>query len=597
VRKTFLLSFFLIFLDVFALSQEIYPQTTIGLGTLTSVVASPDGTKLVTGTQNGTYLWNTLTWDYELLDPITSNNARYIKWDVSGRTFAAWHGENFHLWNAETYRLESKIVGSRFVGDLAFSPDNRKIAYFESWDQWVVVRDWQSSNAPFVPQSSLWDLLPWAEGNPQFPEGTVFAYPSDAREIRYLNFTHDSDVLISVGDGGEIVEANVVSQAIQKRQLPNVNKVFSIAFDEGFTSVAAIIETGDVKIWSYPDLQEKQTLSGYELSDVAFGQNDNVLYGAVSNGDLMIWNLNANTQERLGSRDPLMHSSFEIVPLGSSDNVAVFGSFDSTLVVWDTANKELLKELPYFDSFIGRLQVSEDEKSVIVDAALDIGHEYGLPDGRYIRELPQNHGCTFGSIIPNTDRRFIAMEPDGESGSIQIYDESCFLKVVLSGHSSQIFSIQFSPDGSRAFSYSGDGTARVWDVATGQELFLVKQPNPNDNTKLDVTPNSATFSYDNKLLVTTDGVQIVVFNLENKQIVKGWKRNEYISGLAFSPNSQLLLGSTGLGEILAWDYSSGDFLYKLIGHKGRVVSMIFLKDSKHVVTTSDDGTIRFWALP
>jgi WD40 repeat protein len=38
----------------------------------------------------------------------------------------------------------------------------------------------------------------------------------------------------------------------------------------------------------------------------------------------------------------------------------------------------------------------------------------------------------------------------------------------LEGHSSSVYSVVFSPDGSKLASGSGDRTVRVWDVATGQ---------------------------------------------------------------------------------------------------------------------------------
>ena len=38
------------------------------------------------------------------------------------------------------------------------------------------------------------------------------------------------------------------------------------------------------------------------------------------------------------------------------------------------------------------------------------------------------------------------------------------------GHSGQVFSVAFSPDGKRALSGSNDDTVRLWDVETGKEL-------------------------------------------------------------------------------------------------------------------------------
>jgi WD40 repeat protein len=45
---------------------------------------------------------------------------------------------------------------------------------------------------------------------------------------------------------------------------------------------------------------------------------------------------------------------------------------------------------------------------------------------------------------------------------------------VLKGHRNFVYSVEFSPDGSRLASASGDRTAKLWDVATGQELLTLR---------------------------------------------------------------------------------------------------------------------------
>ena len=40
----------------------------------------------------------------------------------------------------------------------------------------------------------------------------------------------------------------------------------------------------------------------------------------------------------------------------------------------------------------------------------------------------------------------------------------------IAGHSSEVFGVSFSRDGTRIATGSEDGTARVWDAATGEEL-------------------------------------------------------------------------------------------------------------------------------
>jgi WD40 repeat protein len=54
--------------------------------------------------------------------------------------------------------------------------------------------------------------------------------------------------------------------------------------------------------------------------------------------------------------------------------------------------------------------------------------------------------------------------------AIHVFDLSNGNERRLEGHSQQILGAVFSPDGKRILSGSYDHTARLWDVASGQEV-------------------------------------------------------------------------------------------------------------------------------
>ena len=50
---------------------------------------------------------------------------------------------------------------------------------------------------------------------------------------------------------------------------------------------------------------------------------------------------------------------------------------------------------------------------------------------------------------------------------------SCQEIITLAGHTNEVWSVAFSPDGKRIVS-GGDDAVKLWDAGTGQELLTVK---------------------------------------------------------------------------------------------------------------------------
>ena len=109
-------------------------------------------------------------------------------------------------------------------------------------------------------------------------------------------------------------------------------------------------------------------------------------------------------------------------------------------------------------------------------------------------------------------------------------------------------SVAFSPDGTRIATASADGTAKVWDAATGQELFT--------------------------LVGHTRGVTSVVFSPDGTQI------------------------ATGSADKTArvWEAATGKLLQTLLGHTEGVTSVAFSPDGTHLAAASLDGTTRLYLL-
>jgi len=189
--------------------------------------------------------------------------------------------------------------------------------------------------------------------------------------------------------------------------------------------------------------------------------------------------------------------------------------------------------------------------------------------------------------------------------------------VVETGHSGFVNSMSFSPDGKTLVSGGWDHTIRLWDVATGTEIRVLKGH---------IHPVfSVAFSPDSKMLASEGGAGTIQLwdvatqswrapansGIRGDGTIKLWdvatgaeirtftKHPSYVRSVVFSPDGKTLAGGRGDHIIKLWEVATGTEIRTFTGRasKGRageVHSIAFTPDGKMMASGGWDGTIRLW---
>src|SRR5207248_77355 len=148
-----------------------------------------------------------------------------------------------------------------------------------------------------------------------------------------------------------------------------------------------------------------------------------------------------------------------------------------------------------------------------------------------------------------------------------------------------IVDLQFSPDGKLLSSSSTDGVSRIWNLATGSQLAVLKT-----NGIL----RKAIFSPDSKLILTALENAAHLSNVDGTEYRSFSGPQNRISAAAFSPDGRLAATGSFDGTAKIWSVQDGALLTSLEGHTKPVIDLAFGHDGKLLITTSRDGTARIW---
>ena len=190
----------------------------------------------------------------------------------------------------------------------------------------------------------------------------------------------------------------------------------------------------------------------------------------------------------------------------------------------------------------------------------------------------------------------VAFSPDGTtlaSGSedkrVRLWDVSTGKQLqALWGHSDDVFSVAFSPDGTTLASGSRDATIKLWDVSTGEQLQTL--------TGHTSWVRSVGFSPDGTTLASgSRDATIKLWDVSTgKQLRTLTKHTSDIYSVAFSPDGTTLASGSKDKTVRLWDVSTGKQLQILTGHTAQVYSVSFSPDGTTLASGSWDRTIKLW---
>jgi WD40 repeat protein len=263
----------------------------------------------------------------------------------------------------------------------------------------------------------------------------------------------------------------------------------------------------------------------------------------------------------------------------------LLASASDDLTLWDVASGKKLATIAQ-PSWVTTVAFSPDLKLIAT------GHDDGtvllwdIASHQLVREI-EAHEQPVSSLAFSPDGKRLASA--GEDRLVLVWDtESGNKQLSLAGHTDRIPSLAWSPLGNRLVSAGWDTTARVWDATTGEPVILLNSH--GDQVTL------VTFSPDGKVLACADSENLIhLWNSTNwnTQHVLNQHEDE-IRCLTFSPDNRLLVSGGGEQVIHLWDPLRGELISGSTSPSRHIISVGSASDGWRLASNGGGTSVHVW---
>lgn len=573
-------------------------RMTLGqTGHIRSTSFSPDGQTLAAMLDNGTVeLWDIATYTHRETLAVKPNSIKGISFSPDGQTLAGWDSWSIsvHLWDVATGTLTKTLTeplpwSPGRISSVSFNPDGQTLAVDTEYGALL----WD------VPGGVLRKTL---EGHSLAVNGVSFSPNSRTLVTRSSNIVYLWDVDTGV---------------LRKTLKGHTDYVLRMSFSSDGQTLATSGTLGyggnddTVRLWEVSTGELLMTLKGHTgyIYDIRFSPDSSTLV-VWSKDAVYLWDATTGTLRNTFTEQRGWHTY--VVGFGPDGGTLSHGNI---VLLGDVATGACRKTLEGNVPILG----SSPDGSILATRGYprNQAHLWDIATGTLRTTLTDTEptGADW-----SRDFFSVSFSPDGSTAAtVSVFDfhvypeisdpqvdegqDAEFINAVLlwdtttgerkaifKGHTYDVLSVSFSPDGQILASGGVDKTVRLWDVGTGTlNATLTEHTEPV--LYVSFSPDGQTLAsggYDETVRLWNVGTGTLNATLT--------EHTGAVLDVSFSPDGRTLASGDLGGQIYLWDVATRTLGSTLKGHVSSIYSINFSSDGSTLATGSSDGMVFLWEI-
>ena len=415
---------------------------------------------------------------------------------------------------------------------------------------------------------------------------TVFSLNTFAQDFPYTSleghtsrvtkivFSPDGAMLASTSEDRTIRLWDVATGTHRHTLTGHNSHINSIAFSPDGLALASGSQNGRIRFWNVTTGQYRVTLEGHSSSvgSVAFSPDGQTLASGSSDRSIRLWNATTG-QYRVTLEG---HSeTINSVAFSPDGQTLASGSSDRTIRLWNattgfhkqtlTGHTSSIYDLSFIENGQTLVSKSDDGTIRLSDAAT--GQHKETLSVNNLRHVSINSD---GTMLAGTYNR-----------NISLWDIATESEITsLTGHTSDIYGVTFSPSGKTLASGGSDRTVRLWDLSTRVNITPSTIESP---------PIGQQFNIDINIVGGQDvrGYEIIVEYDRDSLSYVSHAHGDYLSDKVYKGPIVRKLGSVSFSNVSTAETGEGDGTLATITFK--VISRSASTISLSAVLSNSDG--------